>query len=73
MSDEIKVQLDAVIEAMHTCAILRDMKSQYELSLEILRLGKLVPLRPDKVQKVREEFGLTSAVWILAELNVNKE
>ena len=65
-------QLGKVEEAMNTVRILNTLESKYELSLEILKLGELVPLRQDKVNKMREEFGLVSAVWILAELEIEK-
>ena len=74
MADKEKAaeQLGKVEEAMNTVRILNTLESKYELSLEILKLGELVPLRQDKVNKMREEFGLVSAVWILAELEIEK-
>lgn len=74
MTDKEKAaeQLGKVEEAMNTVRILNTLESKYELSLEILKLGELVPLRQDKVNKMREEFGLVSAVWILAELEIEK-
>lgn len=74
MTDKEKAaeQLGKVEEAMNTVRILNTLESRYELSLEILKLGELVPLRQDKVNKMREEFGLISAVWILAELEIEK-
>lgn len=74
MTDKEKAaeQLGKVEEAMNTVRILNTLESKYELSLEILKLGELVPLRQDKVNKMREEFGLISAVWILAELEIEK-
>lgn len=74
MTDKEKAaeQLGKVEEAMNTVRILNTLESKYELSLEILKLGELVPLRQEKVNKMREEFGLVSAVWILAELEIEK-
>lgn len=74
MTDKEKAaeQLGKVEEAMNTVRILNTLESKYELSLEILKLGELVPLRQDKVNKMREEFGLVSGVWILAELEIEK-
>lgn len=74
MTDKEKAaeQLGKVEEAMNTVRILNTLESKYELSLEILKLGELVPLRQEKVNKMREEFGLVSGVWILAELEIEK-
>lgn len=66
-------QLDKVTVAMNTVAITKSLESKYELSLEILRLGKIVPIKPEKVMKMREEFGLVSAIWILAEKKIHEE
>lgn len=61
-----------ITEAMHTAAILKTMESRYQLSLLILEYNELYPIAPEKIQKTREEFGLNSAVWILAEIEIQK-
>ena len=65
-------QLRKVEEAMNTVKILGTLDSKYELSMEVLKLGEIVPLRPDEVIKFRKEFGLVSGVWNLAEMEFKK-
>lgn len=75
MNPEALEQLNKVTEAMHTAAISKTLEAKYNLCIEIFKLGEIVPLRQDKLMKIREQFGLTSGIYGLAEYNfyVKKE
>lgn len=70
--DAAIAQLDRITEAMHTVAITKSLESKYELSMEILKLGEIMPLKPEKVMKMRQDFELTSLVWWKAEMDIIK-
>lgn len=69
---EKKEWFERITEAMETAAITKTMESRYELSLLLLEYNEAYPMDPEKLQKTREDFGLNSAVWILAELEIQK-
>lgn len=69
-------QLLKVSEAMHSVKVLDTWQSRYELCMELLKLSALVTTTEEKLLRIREQYGLVSAVWILAEVNYyshNKE
>lgn len=68
---KIEDQKKKVAEAIETVMIVRDLKSKYELSVELLKLNLLEPIDEKKMLALRTAYGLNSAVWIMAEKEVS--
>lgn len=73
MMKELEKQKRIVQEAMETVRIVNDMESRYQLSIELLRLGKLEYIPDNIMLEIRKRYGLHTTVWVLAELELRKE
>lgn len=72
MMKDLEKQKKAVHEAVQTVLIVNDMESRYRLCIEFMKLQKLMPLTEDEVMTFRQRYGLNTAVWILAENEIEK-
>lgn len=72
MMKDLEKQKKAVHEAVQTTLIVNDMESRYRLCIEFMKLQKLMPLTEDEVMTFRQRYGLNTAVWILAENEIEK-
>ena len=70
---ELEKQKEIVKEAMETVRIVNDMESRFQLSLELLRLAELEYIPDDIMLEIRKRYGLHTTVWVLAELELQKE
>ena len=50
-----------------------DFERRYKMALDFVRLWREGVLTDDEVQILRKWFGLRSDVWVLAELETEKE
>lgn len=73
MMKELEKQKEIVKEAMETVRIVNDMESRFQLSLELLRLAELEYIPDDIMLEIRKRYGLHTTVWVLAELELQKE
>lgn len=73
MMKELEKQKEIVKEAMETVRIVNDMESRYQLSIEILKLMKLEYIPDSIVFEIRKKYELHTTVWVLAELELQKE
>lgn len=73
MMKDLEKQKKKVQIAIETVKILKDLASKYELSVEYLRLCRMMPMSDEDIMKFRERYELTSGVWMLAQLKVMEE
>lgn len=73
MMKDLEKQKKKVQIAIETVKILKDLDSKYELSVEYLRLCRMMPMSDEDIMKFRERYGLISGVWMLAQLKVMEE
>ena len=72
MMGNIGEQRTRTQEALETALIVGDIESRYNASLELLKLNELEPLTDERLMYVRKRYGLNTAVWMLAEIELHK-
>lgn len=72
MMKDLEKQKKAVHEAVQTVLIVNDMESRYRLCIEFMKIMQLMPMTDDEVMAFRQRYGLNTAVWILAEKEIEE-